>query len=156
MACMKLGMKKYYVGYWDLLGQKSAMRGVGENNVIVTPGVQKIINVTCSSLASSLASISKLYVKDAEKSGVCDVLRTNEPIVWGGAKDSEIQREFDRLECGIVQFSDSTLFYVSADSKLSMPILYYTCIVIGKLMPRLHACGLYPRVEEFQFLEPMD
>lgn len=30
MACMKLGMKKYYVGYWDLLGQKSAMRGVGE------------------------------------------------------------------------------------------------------------------------------
>ena len=138
-------MKQYYIGYWDLLGQKSIVNEIAKSADTISSHLQQKINVTGRALVSAIATLRQMYSKDDDKSNLVDVLKTNEPTIWKDLTRDEILASFRLLDCGIEQFSDSTLFFVEAGSRLSIPLLYYTCIVVGKLLPRMHACGLYPR-----------
>ena len=140
-----MNTKHFYVGYWDLLGQKDAMKDIWEASSKISQEAQEIVNITTSAILSALASIRQLYAKDDDMMKLLEVLRQNEPQVWTGITADELNQEFKSLECGVCQFSDSTLFYIEGGKRLTIPLLQYTCIVIGKLLPRLHACGLYPR-----------
>lgn len=137
--------KGFYVGYWDLLGQKDAMKDLWEPSSTISQEAQEKVNITTSAILSALASIRQLYAKDDDMGELLEVLRKNEPQVWKSTTKAQLEKEFKALKCGVCQFSDSTLFYIEGGKRLTIPLLQYTCIVIGKLLPRLHACGLFPR-----------
>lgn len=137
--------KNYYIGYWDLLGQKSIVNEIAKSTDNIPSSIQRRISVTGSALVSSIASIRQMYSKNDAEANLVEVLKKNEPAIWKGFSNEEVMASFKSLECGIEQFSDSALFFVEAESRISIPLLFYTCVVIGKLLPRMHACWLYPR-----------
>ena len=142
---LEVNTKHFYVGYWDLLGQKDAMKDIWEASSKISQEAQERVNITTSAILSALATIRQMYAKDDCMADLLCVLRKNEPKIWKDVTEGELKHEFNELECGVCQFSDSTLFYIEGGKRLTIPLLQYTCRVIGKLMPRLHACGLYPR-----------
>ena len=121
----KIDVKDYAVCYFDLLGQRDGLlRRVREATDLA--GVQEEIEHVSEAIRNFNTAI---YGAKKEIEQHADKL-----LRMMGKSEDEIEKllpELESLNLGIQQFSDTTVFYVSAENKMGLGIFVSWCLVLS-------------------------
>ena len=138
--------KEYYVCYFDVLGQRNAMKGIYDNAALISPDVQWEIDKTSGTLWMMYEDLHDLICEMLrEPSELYDNLKHEQRSEISQLSCEEFVEKIRNIDYGVIQFSDSTLFYVESDNIISSTLLFYFLMAVSKQMPLLHSQGICMR-----------
>ena len=138
MSC-KYKVKDYAVCYFDLLGQRDGLlRRVREAADLA--GVQEEIEHVSEAIKNFNNAISKVKTEfEQHPDELCRKV---------GMAESQVEKmlpQIKQLDFGIQQFSDTTVFYVSADNNAGLGIFMSWCLALSVYYLNLIANGILIR-----------
>ena len=135
--------KEYYVCYFDILGQKNAMRSLYGKNAEVSGELQTQVDEIAEVLRHQCLKYRQII---SELIGDLGHLLDGF-VVDGGSNSSAADRalfvrRLKEVDWGVQQFSDSTVFYVEAGSRISATIFFQFVLKVVVAMPMLHSLDI--------------
>ena len=137
--------QKYFVCYLDVLGQKDIMLSLEKSLQEGDEALVEKINYVEHELKGFSRGLRNRVVGTKKDAALFPFMRENGNRMALSMTASAYKTELEKVDCGVQQFSDSTVFYVAADQKLSATLFALgVSYVMGEIL-RLQAEGIYLR-----------
>ena len=135
-------MKKYFAFFFDLMGHSRFLMDVTEeleHGLALSSETQERLNVIVHTVNDFLEFFRLLIVLLKDHPAVTkQVLSNGHPFFKEYFEGDDFTNAASKTECGFEQFSDSTLFYVDADSPIAGQAICLCIAMIAAQMPQLH------------------
>lgn len=139
----RIESKEYYVCYFDILGQKNAMRALYGKDAEISEELQARVNEIAEVLRRQYSGFRQIIsARIGDLDHLLDDFVTDEGCKSSVADRALFVRRLKEVDWGVQQFSDSTVFYVEAGSRISATIFFQFVLKVAVAMPMLHSLDI--------------
>ena len=137
--------QKYFVCYVDVLGQRDVMQRFAAATGAEAERIRREINAVARELRNFYAGLDEYVRTLRHDPNLQPFFQKNGNYLARSLSKAEFSQALDELEAGVLQFSDSTVFYVSAEQKLGAILFSLGLVRIMREFLRMQSEGVYLR-----------